>query len=150
MLGAALIVGAITAHGFPQVLSTTPRPGAVRVKVQVVLTRGDGDKKVGSPYSLSSISSGETATLRIGAEVPVGTAFEQIGTQIDFSVTTTTDGRYQLQLDVKGRFLSPDGKPRDLAAQNTFTLRDGESTKYAGSDDSGAAFTLDVTLTAVK
>ena len=126
------------------------RPSAVPVKVQVVLTKGEGDKKVSSPYSLSASSSGETASLRIGAEVSVGTALEQIGTQIDFLVSATPDGRFSLNLNFKGRFLSPEGQLRGFTASNTFTLRDGESTKYTGTDDMGAAFTLDVTLTVVK
>lgn len=150
MLSAALMTTMITPAGFAQAPSTATKPIALPVKVQIVFTRGNGDKKVSFPYSFFTSSSGETSSLRIGGEVPVGASFEQIGTQIDSSVTSSNDGRLNLVLNFKGRDLSPEGKPREANSTNTVTLRDGEPARFTGSDDGGGAFTLDVTLTVVK
>jgi hypothetical protein len=150
ILGSALMAAVVTGPAFPQSSPATPRPIAQSLKVQLLFTKGEGDKKASSPYSFFTTSSGETLSLRIGTEVPVGAALEQIGTQIDSSVTAAGDGRFNLVLNFKGRFLSPEGPPREFTASKTLTLRDGESTKFTGSDDKGEAFTLDVTLTVVK
>ena len=150
ILGSALMALAFAAPGFTQAVSSTAKPKALPVKVQVVLMRGEGERKINSPYSLIASSAGEASSLRIGTEVLVGTTLQQIGTQIDYTVTATDDGRFKLMLSLKGQFLSPEGLPRGFTSTNTFTFRDGESTKFTGSDDGGGAFTLDVTLTVVK
>jgi hypothetical protein len=159
ILGSALMVLAMTAPGLPQAPSSTVKPNPLPVKVQVVVTRSEGDKKVSSPYSFSISSSGETSSLRIGTEVPVSTTgadgqtrftLQQIGMQVDSSVTADGDGRFNLKLTLTGRFFYPAGQIRSFTSTNTFTLKDGESTKVAGSDDGGGAYTVDVALTVVK
>jgi hypothetical protein len=150
IVGIALMVVAVNTPAHPQRSSSAAKPTPLPVKIQVVFTKGEGDKKVSSPYAFFLSSSGVAASLRVGTEVIVGTIPEQLGTQIDATVTPADEGRFNVNLNFTGRFPSSEGKPHDFAAQNTFTLRDGESTKYTGTDDSGAAFTLDVTLTVVK
>jgi Flp pilus assembly secretin CpaC len=102
ILGSTLMALALTAPGLPQGPpqgfpqgSSLARPSAVPVTIQIVLTKGEGDKKVSSPYSLTS-SSGEVTSFRLGTEVPIPTTgaggqtqftFQQIGTQIDFRIT---------------------------------------------------------------
>jgi hypothetical protein len=159
ILGSALLTLAITAPGLPQGVSTPAKPRALPVKIQVVLTRGEADKKISSPYTLIASSSGETASLRLGAEVPVGATgpdgqtrvtLQQIGMQIDYSVTAAGDDRFTVKLTLNVRFLSPDGQLRSLTSTTTATLRDEESTKFTGSDDSGGPFAVDVALTVMK
>jgi hypothetical protein len=140
------ITSAMIKSGFGQVASSAPVP----VKIQVVLSQGEGDRKVSSPFSFFLSTSGESAALRIGAEVTVANVREQLGTQIESQVTSPGDGRFQMMVNFIGRYIAGDGKLREVNATNTFTLRDAESTKFSGTDSSGAAFTLDVTLTVVK
>lgn len=159
IVGAALLAGAITAPALPQAASPQARPAPLPVKIQVVVTKDDGDKKVSSPYSLFTSSSGETASLRIGTEVPISTTgadgqtrtrLEQNGMQIDCSVTATADGRFSLKLNLNRRFVSPDGQIRIFTLTNTSTVRDGESIKHTGSDDGGDAYTVDVVLSVLN
>jgi hypothetical protein len=95
MFGSALLALSLAVPALPQAPASTARPGPLPVKVQVVLTRGEGDKKVSSPYTVFTSSSGEVVSLRIGAEVPVNASFlggqnrvtlQQVGMQIDCTV----------------------------------------------------------------
>jgi hypothetical protein len=106
ILGSAWMAVALATTGFPQASSPAAKPNALPVKVQVVFTRSEGDKKVSSPYSFVISSSGEPSSLRIGIEVPTSAALEQMGTQINSSVTPADDGRFKLLLDFKGRFFN--------------------------------------------
>jgi hypothetical protein len=162
---------AIAAPGFSQGSSSAP-PGAVPVTLQVVLTKGEGDKKVSSPYSLTS-SSGTTTSLRIGAEVPLGTTgvggqssfiFQQIGTQIYFVVAPieggTAEGRYKVQITITKRDVYdtnsappiPQGDPSRPVFYNfifagTMILRNGETAQITATDMvSNATWRADVTL----
>jgi hypothetical protein len=97
--------------------------GATTLKVQVVLSRFQGDKKISSlPYTLTlttdpaRLNSGH-ANLRLGTQVPITTMTRQgsdekaalvpsvqyrdVGTNIDCNVTGFDDGRYKLQLSVE-------------------------------------------------
>jgi hypothetical protein len=149
------MVLAFTAPGLSQASTSSAKPSVLPVKVQVDVMRSAGTRMVRSPYSLITSSSGENAVLRIGAEVPLSAAggqvtLQQIGTQIECSVTAPGDDRFNLKLTLRVSFLSPDGQPRSITSTNTFTLKDKESTKFTGSDDGGGAFTVDVTLTTPK
>jgi hypothetical protein len=94
---------------------------SVNLKVDVVISRFQGDKKVSSvPYTLSVDASarGETSVLRIGSRVPVPGAnamppptdgkpqppvsfsYQDIGTNIDCMARLTPDGRFRLQLRI--------------------------------------------------
>src|SRR5688572_21724218 len=98
ILGSALMALAVTTPGLPQG-SSSAYANVVPMTLQVVLTKGEGDKKVSSPYSLI-VSSGSVTSLRIGSEVPIANTggafnFQQVGTQIDSRVTPA-DGRYKV------------------------------------------------------
>jgi hypothetical protein len=106
-------------------------PAAViPLKVQVVVSRFQGEKKISSlPYMLS-VNAGSKATLRMGAQVPIppppmkgpdGNAmpavgpvqYRDVGTNIDCTVMRPTDdGRFQIELmfddsSVYGEGLAP-------------------------------------------
>ena len=108
-------------------------PAAViPLKVQVVVSRFQGEKKISSlPYMLS-VNAGSKATLRMGAQVPVmmitapaspikgpdGSAvqavgpvqYRDIGTNIDCMVMRPTeDGRFQVELTVDDSSVYGDG-----------------------------------------
>jgi hypothetical protein len=171
IVGSTLMAMAITAPGFSQG-SSSVHPNAVPVTIQVVLTKGEGDKKVSSPYSLTS-SSGGTTSLRIGAEVPMGRTgaggqssftFQQIGTQIDSRIVPvedgTAEGRYKVQITITKRDFYdtnsatpiPQGDPSRPVFYNfifagTIILRNGETAQITGTDMvSNETWRADVTL----
>jgi hypothetical protein len=99
-------------------------PGVIALKVQVVLSRFQGEKKISSlPYTMTvtttevnSRNSGR-ANLRLGSQVPITTMTRQgsdekaplvpsvqyrdVGTSIDCIVTVLDDGRFKLELSVE-------------------------------------------------
>ena len=127
-----------------------PPPPTVPVKVEVVLSRFQGDKKVASqPYILMPTASprlGDSyANLRIGVDVPVGTKtttrppeanregqtvtspqYQNVGTNIDVRVTSLADNRFSVGVNVTdSSIFNPDspqtaGKPSDNSAIRTF------------------------------
>jgi Flp pilus assembly secretin CpaC len=90
----------------------------VPLKVQIVLTRYQGEKKVSAlPYTLSVNATSPTdrsspSSLRMGAQIPVATTvtqqeakppvssfqYKDVGTNIDCTATTLEDGRFRLTL----------------------------------------------------
>ena len=150
VLAAAAVVALATAPTFAQGTQDKPAPPApVASKVEVVISRFQGEKKVSShPYVLmpTASSRGDAyVNLRIGVDVPVGTRtttrpaegnregvtttspqYQNVGTNIDCQVTTLADGRYSVRVSVTdSSIFNPDspsspGKPSDTAAIRTF------------------------------
>jgi hypothetical protein len=142
------------------------------VKLQVVLSRYEGDKKISSfPYTLSLVP-GVAGSLRAGAEVPVATTsmgaagstpsytMQQVGSQVDATVTPTADGKYNLKLSVTDRWsvtgaqAAPGGVPnvpsfRNMVSNSQVILSNGETMQFTSSADkaSNETFKIDVTLT---
>ncbi|MBI1750819.1 MAG: hypothetical protein HY234_05820 [Acidobacteria bacterium] len=92
-----------------------PKPN-VPVKILVVLTEYDGEKKISSmPYTLSALASEDSggkyyARLRMGLKVPIMTSskegqsqlqYQDVGTDIDARVEPLSDNRFQLELLVR-------------------------------------------------
>lgn len=124
IVAAALVALASPARAQEQKPPTTPNAVApVSVKVQVVLSRYQGDKKVTSlPYTLTvnmddrNRNNGQ-ANLRLGTQVPITTMVHQtsdstspmvptvqyrdVGTSIDCVATALDDGRFKLNLTVE-------------------------------------------------
>lgn len=163
VLGSILMVLALSARGLSQGASPA-YPSAVPVTLQIVVTKGEGDKKISTPYSLTS-TAGEVTSLRLGAEVPVSTTgtglptsftFQQIGTQIDFKVVpvesgtgsgSPVGGRYKVQMtitrrDVYDRDSAPPVPQRDPSRPmfhnfifaGTLVLGNGETAQITGND----------------
>ena len=126
-----------------------PPPPTVPTKVEVVLSRFQGEKKVASqPYLLMPTASPRGdgyANLRIGVDVPVGTKtttrppeanregqtvtspqYQNVGTNIDCQVTSLADGRFQVRVSVTdSSIFNPDspqkeGRPSESTAIRTF------------------------------
>jgi len=117
----ALAVPAVSAQEKPAAV----KPAAVAVtplKVQVVVSRFQGEKKISSlPYSLS-VNAGNRATLRMGAQLPImmittapspgkgpdGSAIPQVGpvqyrdvgTNIDCNVHAMDEGRFLVEITI--------------------------------------------------
>jgi hypothetical protein len=133
----SLVASAATA-GFAQTASKPPTETArvatiAPVRVQVVIARYQGDKRISSlPYTMSINAAAPGrgfGQIRIGADVPLSTSltaakdggenlvtapasvtYEQIGTQIDCRVSPTDDGRYLLELTVAEKSVYAEGE----------------------------------------
>ena len=142
------------------------------IKLQVVLSRYDGDKKLSSfPYTLSLVP-GVTGNIRAGAEIAVPTTsmsgdktmtsytLQQVGSQIDATVTPTPDGKFNLKLSVTDRSLvtgapaAQGGMPnipsfRNMISTSQAIMSSGETMQFTASSDRAAneTFRIDVTLT---
>jgi type II secretory pathway component HofQ len=143
----------------------------------VVLARYDGDKKLSSfPYTLSLVP-GQNGSIRAGAEVPVPTTsltpaatgdkaaamtsytMQQVGSQVDATVTPTADGKYNLRLTVTDRSIgtaqSTQGRVpnvpsfRNMVSSSQAIISNGETIQFTASSDpaSNETFRIDVTLT---
>src|SRR5262249_22058229 len=94
-----------------------PAPTAIPLRVQVLVSRFQGEKKLSSlPYTLS-VTAGSRGTLRMGAKVPVNMMMtanmpkdfpqggpiqsQDVGTSIDCYVSTVQDdGRYRIEITI--------------------------------------------------
>jgi len=180
---AALLVIGIGGFGYaqePAAPSATPSgraqsPALVAVKVQVVISRYQGEKRVTSmPYTLGTLVNGAKTSLRMGVDVPVAQSllgpgptsynYRPVGTNIDCQAESGPDGYYKLyitvtdssiQLDATGR---DKGVPPDLPMFRSFNssfqalLRDGQTTQYTSATDpvNGEVTKIDVTLNLLK
>lgn len=82
------------------------------VRVQVVISEYDGEKRIGSlPYTLllnADPRGGKVSSIRMGVRVPIATGnagmnvnYESLGTDIDGWVSPQDDGRFALHLNVQ-------------------------------------------------
>src|SRR6266851_3677959 len=86
-------------------------PAVTPLRVQVVFTEFDGEKKVASlPYSFTVNADERRARpgsqIRNGVRIPISTGKDQltyidVGTNIDCSATLQEDGRYKLMMTVE-------------------------------------------------
>jgi hypothetical protein len=144
-------------------------PAVTPLRVQVVFTEFDGEKKISSlPYSLTVNADERKARpgsqVRNGARIPIATGKDQftyidIGTSIDCSASLQEDGRYKLQMTLDRSYLSPDtpsgsSNPvvRQFRADTNPVLKDGQSVESIVSTDplNGHVHHVQVTLSVVK
>jgi len=143
-----------------------PAPAAAMpLKVQIVVSRFQGEKKLSSlPYSLS-VNAGSRATLRMGAKVPVmmitakspvegvpmvgPIQYQDVGTSIDCYVSTPQDdGRFKLEITIDDSSVygdtptTTDNKPaagnpsfRSFRASDSMVLRDGQTSQFTTATD---------------
>jgi hypothetical protein len=145
------------------------------VKVQIVFTEYDGEKKISSmPYAFTVISDEKvggnySTSLRTGIRVPIElqskdqkTTYLDIGTNIDCGIRTEDDGRFHVYLifdrsalhpnkSSEGERLvaSPGGQPviRQFRTSENLMLKDGQSSENLLSTDPLSGHTLRVTVT---
>jgi hypothetical protein len=145
------------------------------VKVQIVFTEYDGDKKVSSmPYSFTVISDEKmggrySTSLRTGIRVPIETdgkdqktTYLDIGSNIDCGIETEEDGRFHVYLtfdrstlypnkSAEGERLvaNPGGQPliRQFRTSENLILKDGQSSENLLSTDPLTGHTLRVSVT---
>jgi hypothetical protein len=156
-----------------------PKPAAKPVaplKIQVVISRYQGEKKISSlPYNLA-MNAGNRATLRMGTQVPVmmlatGQAegadaktmpqagpiqYKDVGTNLDCTSTALDDGRFLLAITVDDSSVYPDerttgpkGNPsfRSFRASNSMVLKNGETGQFTTATDKVTGETVKVDVT---
>jgi len=144
-------------------------PAVTPLRVQVVFTEYDGEKKVSNlPYSFSVNADERRARpgsqLRSGARIPITTGKDQftyidIGTNIDCSATLQEDGRYKLQMALERSSISPEAASgntnpvvRTFRIDMNPVLEDGQSLESIVSTDplNGHVYHVNVTLSVAK
>ncbi len=145
------------------------------LKLQIVLARYQGDKKVSSvPYTMWVTTNEATTRLRMGLQVPVPTTtfgsansipvssfnLKDVGTNIDCSATPGVEnGIYKISLTVTdtsyttnkvGEQVLPSF--RNFTSTFTILLRDGQTAQYTSATDpvSGEVLKIDATLNVLK
>jgi Flp pilus assembly secretin CpaC len=150
-------------------------PETVPLKVDFVITRFEGDKKISSlPFSIW-VSTGGSTNVRMGSDVPIPTAadgksgvtYRSVGTFIDCRAQNMSNGKFGLDVQVQDSSLYVPGKEqatqigqtitgfpviRSFSASNHLTLRDGQSAEFVMATDkvSGEVLKVNVTMTTVK
>jgi type II secretory pathway component GspD/PulD (secretin) len=148
----------------PQILKP-PSPGSVSLKVSLVFSRYQGDKKLSSVPHTLWVTTGERTSLRLGTQVPVPTTvlgkegagaiqsynYRDVGTNIDCGANLAPDGAYRLlitltdssvyfpdQADAATRStLASTGAPAFRNFNSTFTvvLKDGQTAQSTSVTD---------------
>jgi hypothetical protein len=153
---------------------------ATAIKVQIVVSEFDGDKKISStPYSFmviaDDLSRGPYGTsLRTGVRIPVEiegkeqkTTYIDVGFNIDCGIRSEEDGRYRVGMSLERSALHPNqssegekmvstqnGQPviRQFRTQEILILKDGQTSEAISSTDpiSGHVLRVSVTLNVQK
>lgn len=159
---AAVLILALGTSGRAQEQKPAASPATLRV--QLVLSRYQGEKKVSSlPYTLT-VNTGDRnmgrASLRLGTQVPITTLSRQggeanapmvpsvqyrdVGTNVDCIVTALDDGRFKLDLTVEdssvetgpGSAATPSHPVfRSFRTSDSLMLRDGQTSQYSTATD---------------
>jgi hypothetical protein len=144
-------------------------PAVIPLRVQVVFSEYDGEKKVANlPYTFTVNADERRAKpgsqIRTGARIPVATGKDQftyldVGTNVDCSATLQDDGRYKLQMALERSSVSPDAQSagsnpilRTFRVDLNPVLKDGQSVESIVSTDpmNGHVYHVSVTLNVVK
>jgi hypothetical protein len=151
------------------------RPPQIPVRIQLVLSRYQGEKKVSSvPYLLWLTTAESTTRLRMGVKIPMYSggaySYQDVGTNIDSNVNIGPDGMFKVNLTVndssvyfpdparQGTGIPPataDTPPpaiRSFTSTFTILLRDGQTGQYTSAVDqaSGEVLKIDATLNVLK
>jgi hypothetical protein len=149
----------------------------VPLKVQLVVSRHTGDKKISSlPYTLWLTANDRKMTsVRMGVQVPIPSVttkdgvsvpsynYRDVGTNIDCQAQGPTDGAFSLDIRLNDSSVSFDAKEsgpalkgapafRNFTANFNILLKDGQTAQYATATDplTGETLRVDATLTVLK
>jgi hypothetical protein len=151
-----------------------PKQAPATVRVQIVLSRYQGEKKIASiPYALLVATDGQKVSLRMGVEVPIavgGPSFQyrNVGTNIDVRAGAPSGRLYPIQIQLENSSVhrkaddrAPAQDPvgveerpmfRTFSVQLSLVLEDGQTVQSVASTDpvTGEVVKIDVTLSVVK
>jgi hypothetical protein len=173
LLLAAAFTGVVNAQDKPadqNAAATTP------LKLQVVISRYQGEKKISSlPYVLST-NAGVPATLRMGVMVPVASTsytpvatgganvnpltayqYKDVGTNIDCTTAALDDGRFRVVLTIEDSAVYPEDQApvnssdrpsfRSFRAANSLVLKDGQTSQLTTAVDKVTGIVTKVDVT---
>jgi len=142
LLGSALASAAFSSVVTAQQSAPTPRP-PVPLKVEVVLSRWQADKKIASvPFTLWPVSNsprGNYVNLRVGVSVPVGTATVTRGSASPNQTSSTSTTSTSVEYRNIGTSIDCVAYPAGDAAGFNVELRISDSSMFT---DQSAAGTL--------
>lgn len=148
----------------PPGLPPPPRKASTPLKLVVVFSRYQGEKKVSNvPYTITFNSDDRPARIRMGVQVPIQTTannvpttqYRDVGNNLDINANEVDDGRFKLSCTFEQSSISGDAVPpvlRTFKSEANLTMRDGQTVQYTAATDpvSGDVLKIDVTLTVVK
>lgn len=170
----AYALGALTvALGTMPVLIAQEKPAMVPLKLDLVISRQVGTKKISSmPYTMwvTANAPEKSTMLRMGVRVPVAMqpkesavrsySYENVGTNIDATATTAPDGRFGIGITLSESGVdtkaaeSAAAAPmfREFTSRFYLLLRDGQSATYTSATDpvTGETLKVDITLSVLK
>ncbi len=173
-----LVVACVLALGStPRAQESAKTPTMTPVKVQVVVSKYQGDKKTSSlPYTLS-INVGPSqntgmyrASVRIGAQVPIVSpgkageppvvSYRDVGTSIDCASQMQDDGRFRVEISIDDSSVYTDehtpstaahvsDRPtfRSFRSSDTILVKDGQTLQYTAATDKVSGETVKVDVT---
>jgi hypothetical protein len=175
LVGSMFLIGALAD---PLVAVAQQKLALVPLKVQLVVSRHAGDKKISSlPYTLWVTSNEQrTTSVRMGVQVPVPSSmitkegvttpsynYRDVGTNIDCQALGPVDGFFSLEIKLNDSSVSFDAKEsgptlKGIPAFRNFTsnfhilVKDGQTAQYASATDplSGETVKVDVTVNVLK
>jgi hypothetical protein len=114
-LFALALISAPPSHAQEPPEKSAPQKKLTPLKVQVVISEFDGEKKIGSiPYTFyvnaSDPPNGQRTSVRLGLRVPIHTGgessstqviYQDVGTNLDCSAHSLPDGAFDLDLSVE-------------------------------------------------
>jgi hypothetical protein len=168
-----MLAAPIAARELPE--GAAQATGPIPLRVQLVLSRYQGDKKVSSvPYSLSVVANDKDKTsLRMGVDVPVPQGpnstnynYRSVGTNIDCSANSVEGGLFRLDIAVSessifvtekegaGAAVRVTGMPAFRSFTSTFNvlMRDGQTQQHSSATDpvSGEVLRVEVSVAVLK
>jgi hypothetical protein len=141
---------------------------AIPLRLNLVLTRSQGEKKVSSrPYVLTAgvDEAVSSASLFAGSQVPLRTStangptvvYKDVGVKVNAAVRSAGEGRFRLSIKFDDTSVVADAKGADevlraFAGEALVFLRDGETASFASATDpaTGETVKAEVTLTLFK
>ena len=156
--------------------AASPARPQVGLRVQIVLARYQGEKKISSlPYVLGVVSNGAKTSLRVGTQLPIASSvfgagaqpstsysYRDLGTNIDCQAQDSAGGTYNLAITISDSSVqleSAEGSAtkkatvpdvpafRAFNASFSMLLRDGQTTQYASATDSVSGEVVKIDVT---
>jgi hypothetical protein len=162
------IACSLVSTGFAQQPAATPTPTPVvttTLKVTIVISRFNGDKKVGSlPFVLMVVPANDSTILQMGGSVPLymstsvdkdtkavtsSWTYQSVGTRITATAGRGVNeaGQYSLNLNVDDSQLASEtsdagsntgsrpGRMQNFTSSSRLLLRDGQTVQYIAATD---------------
>jgi hypothetical protein len=159
------IACSLVSTGYAQQAPATTAP--VMLKVTVVLSRVNGDKKIASLPFVLMVTKGQSSQVQMSSEVPIptytdgksGYSYRSIGTNIMASGNHIDGGLYDIGLSISDSQMlitesttNGPGRVQNFTSTPHLLLRDGGTVQYAAATDkaTGDVVKVDVTLNVIK